>query len=94
MTYALLVPTMIDLLLSEGALRDADPACCRTARYRYIPTRCALLWRRCRTRAWCRSSARPEASPIPVLSAEDHVLAATERPDLLRRSVGRSTAPS
>jgi acyl-CoA synthetase (AMP-forming)/AMP-acid ligase II len=88
-TCALLVPTMIDILLAEGALADANP---RVLQYGAMPihpdTLRAALTALPNTRM-VQIFGQTEASPITVLNHEDHLLAASERPELLR-SVGRA----
>ena len=88
-TCALLVPTMIDMLLAEGALADADP---HVLQYGAMPihpdTLRAALTALPNTRM-VQIFGQTEASPITVLSHADHVAAAADRPDLLR-SVGRA----
>jgi acyl-CoA synthetase (AMP-forming)/AMP-acid ligase II len=87
-TCALLVPTMIEMLLAEGALADVSP---RVLQYGAMPihpdTLRATLDALPRTRL-LQIFGQTEASPIAFLSHEDHLRAATERPDLLL-SVGR-----
>ena len=88
-TCALLVPTMIEMLLAEGALADVSP---RVLQYGAMPihpdTLRATLDALPGTRL-LQIFGQTEASPIAFLSHEDHVRAATERPDLLL-SVGRA----
>jgi acyl-CoA synthetase (AMP-forming)/AMP-acid ligase II len=90
-TCALLVPTMIDILLGEGALADANP---KVLQYGAMPihpdTLKAALDVLPDTRM-VQIFGQTEASPISVLSHEDHVRAATSRPDLLL-SVGRAAS--
>ncbi len=88
-TCALLVPTMIETLLAQGALADVSP---RVLQYGAMPihpeTLRATLDALPHTRL-LQIFGQTEASPISFLSHEDHVRAATERPDLLL-SVGRA----
>jgi acyl-CoA synthetase (AMP-forming)/AMP-acid ligase II len=88
-TCALLVPTMIEMLLVEGALADVSP---RVLQYGAMPihpdTLRATLHALPKTRL-VQIFGQTEASPISFLSHEEHVRAATERPDLLL-SVGRA----
>ena len=88
-TCALLVPTMIEMLLADGALGDAAP---KVLQYGAMPihpdTLRATLEALPHTRL-LQIFGQTEASPIAYLSHEDHVRAATDRPDLLL-SVGRS----
>jgi acyl-CoA synthetase (AMP-forming)/AMP-acid ligase II len=88
-TCALLVPTMIEMLLAEGALADAAP---RVLQYGAMPIHPDTLRSTLATLPHTRLLqifGQTEASPIAYLSHEDHVRAATERPDLLL-SVGRA----
>ncbi len=88
MTCALLVPTMIEMLLAEGALGDARP---RVLQYGAMPihpeTLKATLGGLPSTRM-LQIFGQTEASPISYLDHEDHLRAADDRPDLLL-SVGR-----
>jgi acyl-CoA synthetase (AMP-forming)/AMP-acid ligase II len=88
-TCALLVPTMIEMLLAEGALAEVAP---RVLQYGAMPihpeTLRATLDALPHTRL-LQIFGQTEASPIAFLSHEDHQRAATERPDLLL-SVGRA----
>jgi acyl-CoA synthetase (AMP-forming)/AMP-acid ligase II len=82
-TCALLVPTMIDILLAEGALADADP---KVLQYGAMPIHPDTLKRALEALPDTRMVqifGQTEASPISVLSHEDHLRAATSRPDLL-----------
>jgi acyl-CoA synthetase (AMP-forming)/AMP-acid ligase II len=80
---------MIDILLAEGALADADP---KVLQYGAMPihpdTLKATLDVLPDTRM-VQIFGQTEASPISYLSHEDHVRAASSRPDLLL-SVGRA----
>lgn len=88
-TCALLVPTMIEMLLAEGALAEVAP---QVLQYGAMPihpeTLRATLDALPHTRL-LQIFGQTEASPIAFLSHEDHQRAATERPDLLL-SVGRA----
>ena len=88
-TCALLVPTMIEMLLAEGALGDASP---KVLQYGAMPihpdTLTATLAALPDTRM-LQIFGQTEASPIAYLSHEDHLRAAADRPDLLL-SVGRA----
>lgn len=88
-TCALLVPTMIDTLLAEGALADAAP---KVLQYGAMPihpdTLRAALQALPGTRM-LQIFGQTEASPIAYLSHEDHLQAITDRPDLLL-SVGKA----
>jgi acyl-CoA synthetase (AMP-forming)/AMP-acid ligase II len=87
-TCALLVPTMIEMLLAEGALADAAP---RILQYGAMPihpdTLRATLAALPGTRL-LQIFGQTEVSPIASLSHEDHLRAAGESPELLL-SVGR-----
>ncbi|HEX3955119.1 MAG TPA: fatty acid--CoA ligase family protein [Trebonia sp.] len=87
-THALLVPSMIEMLLSEGAL-DAVPL--RTLIYGASPIRPATLARVLALLPGIRMVnlfGQTEGSPITCLTPADHALAIAGRPELLR-SVGR-----
>jgi acyl-CoA synthetase (AMP-forming)/AMP-acid ligase II len=88
-TCMLLVPTMIEMLLAAGALADASP---RVLQYGASPihpdTLRATIDSLPNTRM-LQIFGQTEASPISFLSHEDHLRAATDRPDLLL-SVGRA----
>jgi acyl-CoA synthetase (AMP-forming)/AMP-acid ligase II len=90
-TCALLVPTMIEILLAEGALGDVAP---RVLQYGAMPihpdTLRATLAALPSTRL-LQIFGQTEASPIAGLSHEDHLRAAHDRPELLL-SVGRAVA--
>jgi len=87
-TCALLVPTMIEMLLAEGALGDASP---RVLQYGAMPihpeTLKATLVGLPSTRM-LQIFGQTEVSPIASLNHDEHVRAAADRPDLLL-SVGR-----
>jgi len=88
-TCVLLVPTMIEMLLAEGALADVSP---RVLQYGAMPIhpdvlRAALA--ALPTTRLLQIFGQTEASPISFLSHDDHLRAATDRPDLLL-SVGRA----
>ena len=88
-TCAMLVPTMIDMLLAEGALGDAVPAVLQYgAMPIHLDTMRAAMRALPRTR-FVQVFGQTEASPISFLSDEDHVRGAADRPDLLQ-SVGRA----
>jgi acyl-CoA synthetase (AMP-forming)/AMP-acid ligase II len=87
-THALLVPTMIEMLLSERAL-DAVPL--RTLIYGASPIRPETLARVLDLLPAVRMVnlfGQTEGSPITCLTSADHALAIAGRPELLR-SVGR-----
>lgn len=88
-TCALLVPTMIDVLLAEGALADAVP---RVLQYGAMPIHPDTLRAAMRVlpdTRFVQVFGQTEASPITSLSHADHVRGLTDRPELLR-SVGRA----
>ncbi|WP_131744891.1 class I adenylate-forming enzyme family protein [Frankia sp. Cppng1_Ct_nod] len=88
-THALLVPTMIDRLLAEGAL--ALPTL-RVLQYGASPIHPDTLREAMAVLPgvdFVQIFGQTEGSPITCLSFEDHRLAATTRPDLLR-TVGRA----
>src|SRR5262245_25058435 len=82
-TCALLVPTMIEMLLAAGALADARP---KLLQYGAMPihpeTLKAALAALPGTRM-VQIFGQTEASPITYLSHDDHMRAASKRPDLL-----------
>jgi acyl-CoA synthetase (AMP-forming)/AMP-acid ligase II len=87
-THALLVPSMIEMLLTEGAL-DAVPL--RTLIYGASPIRQETLRRVLDLLPGVRMVnlfGQTEGSPITCLTAADHALASAGRPELLE-SVGR-----
>ncbi len=87
-TCALLVPTMIDLLLAEGALADAAPT---TLQYGAAPihvdTLRAALAALPDTR-FVQIFGQTEVSPMTALTHADHLRALAGRPELLA-TVGR-----
>jgi acyl-CoA synthetase (AMP-forming)/AMP-acid ligase II len=90
-TSALLVPTMIDMLLSEGALADAHPA---ILQYGAAPIHAATLTAALdalpETR-FLQIFGQTEVSPITALTHADHVRALNGHPELLL-TVGRAVA--
>ena len=92
-TCSLLVPTMIDILLAEGALADALP---RVLQYGASPihpdTLTAAMGVLPDTR-FLQIFGQTECSPICYLDHEDHVRALNGRPDLLS-SVGLVAPPA
>jgi acyl-CoA synthetase (AMP-forming)/AMP-acid ligase II len=87
-TCALLVPTMIDLLLAEGALGDARPV---TLQYGAAPIHVDTL--RAALAAlpdtkFIQIFGQTEVSPITALTHADHLRALAGRPELLA-TVGR-----
>jgi acyl-CoA synthetase (AMP-forming)/AMP-acid ligase II len=88
-THALLVPTTIDILLEQDALRLPS---LRTLQYGASPIHPDTLSAAMATLPGVRFVnifGQTEGSPITCLTAEDHLLAASGRPELLR-SVGRA----
>jgi acyl-CoA synthetase (AMP-forming)/AMP-acid ligase II len=88
-TCALLVPTMIDLLLAEGALADAAPD---TLQYGAAPIHLDTL--RAAMAAlpdtqFVQIFGQTEVSPITALTNADHVQGLADRPELLS-TVGRA----
>ncbi len=88
-TCALLVPTMIEMLLSAGVLGEVNP---RVLQYGAMPihpeTLRAAMEVLPNTRL-LQIFGQTEASPLTFLSHQDHQRAITDRPDLLT-SVGRA----
>jgi acyl-CoA synthetase (AMP-forming)/AMP-acid ligase II len=90
-THALLVPTMIDLLLAEGALGDAHP---RILQYGAAPIDAQTLADALAAlpgTEFLQIFGQTEVSPMTALTAEDHVLGLGPRPELLT-TVGRAPA--
>ena len=88
-THCLLVPTMVEMLLQDGAL-DAVPL--DTLVYGAAPMSPETLRRVLRTVPGMNLVSifgQTEGSPIATLDADDHRRAATRRPDLLH-TVGRA----
>ncbi|WP_322749449.1 MULTISPECIES: fatty acid--CoA ligase family protein [unclassified Frankia] len=88
-THALLVPTMIDRLLAEGAL--ALPTL-RVLQYGASPIHPDTLREAMAVLpgvAFVQIFGQTEGSPVTCLNFDDHRLAATTRPELLR-TVGRA----
>jgi acyl-CoA synthetase (AMP-forming)/AMP-acid ligase II len=88
-THAMLVPTTIDILLEHGALSLPS---LRTLQYGASPIHPDTLRAAMDALPGVRFVnifGQTEGSPITCLTAVDHVLAAKDRPDLLR-SVGRA----
>jgi len=88
-TCALLVPTMIDMLLAEGALADAVPAVLQYGAMPIHPDTLRAAMRDLPETRFVQVFGQTEASPITSLSHEDHVRGAADRSDLLQ-SVGRA----
>lgn len=90
-THALLVPTMIDLLLSEGRLGDAKP---KVLQYGAAPIDPATLREALEALPdveFLQIFGQTEVSPVTALVHRDHVRGLTDRPDLLG-TVGRVVA--
>jgi acyl-CoA synthetase (AMP-forming)/AMP-acid ligase II len=88
-THALLVPTMIDLLLEQGALADAAP---RVLQYGAAPIDPRTLTEALAVlpdSEFCQVFGQTEVSPLTCLTHEDHLVGLHERPELLS-SVGRA----
>jgi acyl-CoA synthetase (AMP-forming)/AMP-acid ligase II len=88
-THALLVPTMVDILLEHDALPLPT---LRTLQYGASPIHPDTLGAAMAVLPGVRFVnvfGQTEGSPITCLTAEDHLLAASGRPELLR-SVGRA----
>lgn len=92
MTHALLVPTMIDQLLAEGALRTASAGSLCNLHYGAAPIHPATLHELLAAVPavdLVQVYGQTEGSPLTCLSAADHRRAAGEDPALLM-SVGRA----
>ena len=88
-THALLVPTMIDLLLAEGALADARP---RLLQYGAAPIHVATLAEALAAlpdTRFLQIFGQTEVSPLTALTHDDHLLGLRSRPELLT-TVGRA----
>jgi acyl-CoA synthetase (AMP-forming)/AMP-acid ligase II len=90
-THALLVPTMIDLLLAEGALADAHPRILQYGAAPIDPQTLADALAALPGTEFLQIFGQTEVSPMTALTAEDHLLGLGARPELLA-TVGR--APS
>jgi acyl-CoA synthetase (AMP-forming)/AMP-acid ligase II len=90
-THALLVPTMIDLLLAEGALADAHPRVLQYGAAPIDPQTLADALAALPGTEFLQIFGQTEVSPMTALSAEDHLLGLGPRPDLLT-TVGRPPA--
>jgi len=87
-TCALLVPTMIDTLLADGSLADASPKVLQYGAMPIHPETLRAAMKALPDTRFLQIFGQTEGSPICFLSHDDHVRAATDRPDLLL-SVGR-----
>jgi acyl-CoA synthetase (AMP-forming)/AMP-acid ligase II len=88
-THALLVPTMIDVLLSAGALNDAHP---RVLQYGAAPIDSGILTDALAVLPdveFLQIFGQTEVSPLTALTHADHVRGLGSRPDLLS-TVGRA----
>ena len=88
-THALLVPTMIDRLLEEGALGDAHP---RVLQYGAAPIHRATLAEALAALPdveFLQIFGQTEVSPLTALTHADHLLGLGDRPELLD-TVGRA----
>lgn len=88
-THALLVPTMIDLLLAEGALASAHP---RVLQYGAAPIDVRTLAEALAALPgtdFLQIFGQTEVSPITALTAQDHLLGLGARPEILA-TVGRA----
>ena len=89
MTCALLVPTMIDILLAEGALADAAPAILQYGAAPIHPETLRGALAALPDTTFTQIFGQTEVSPICYLDHDDHLRALAGRPDLLT-SVGRA----
>jgi acyl-CoA synthetase (AMP-forming)/AMP-acid ligase II len=87
-TSALLVPTMIDLLLAEGALGDAHPRVLQYGAAPIDPTTLVAALRVLPDTQFVQIFGQTEVSPITALAHADHERALDGRLDLLS-TVGR-----
>ena len=90
-THVLLVPTMIDLLLTQGALPDARP---KVLQYGAAPIDPATLRDALATLPdveFLQIFGQTEVSPVTALTHHDHMRGLADRPDLLA-TVGRAVA--
>jgi acyl-CoA synthetase (AMP-forming)/AMP-acid ligase II len=88
-THALLVPTMIDLLLAEGALADARPRILQYGAAPIDPQTLGDALAALPGTEFLQIFGQTEISPITALTAADHVLGLGSRPELLS-TVGRA----
>jgi acyl-CoA synthetase (AMP-forming)/AMP-acid ligase II len=90
-THILLVPTMIDLLLTQGALADAKP---KVLQYGAAPIDPAMLREALAALPdveFLQIFGQTEVSPVTALTHSDHLRGLADRPDLLA-TVGRAVA--
>lgn len=90
-THMLLVPTMIDLLLAQGALADAQP---KVLQYGAAPIDPAMLREALAALPdveFLQIFGQTEVSPVTALTHSDHLRGLADRPDLLA-TVGRAVA--
>ncbi|MFI5053217.1 MAG: class I adenylate-forming enzyme family protein, partial [Acidimicrobiia bacterium] len=90
-THALLVPTMIDLLLAEGALADARPRVLQYGAAPIDPQTLADALAALPGTEFLQIFGQTEISPVTALTAGDHILGLGSRPELLS-TVGRAPA--
>ncbi len=87
-TCSLLVPTMIDILLAEGALADANPKVLQYGASPIHPDTLRAAMEALPNTRFLQIFGQTELSPISYLDHADHLRAAAGRPDLLT-SAGR-----
>jgi acyl-CoA synthetase (AMP-forming)/AMP-acid ligase II len=88
-TCSLLVPTMIDILLAEGALADANPKVLQYGASPIHPDTLRAAMADLPNTRFLQIFGQTELSPISYLDHADHLRAAAGRPDLLT-SAGRA----
>lgn len=82
-TCALLVPTMIELLLAEGALAEFSPSVLQYGAMPIHPDTLRATLAALPDTRLLQIFGQTEASPLTYLSHDDHLRAAGDRPDLL-----------
>lgn len=87
-TCSLLVPTMIDILLTEGALADANPKVLQYGASPIHPDTLRAAMETLPNTRFLQIFGQTELSPISYLGHADHLRAVAGRPDLLT-SAGR-----
>ncbi len=87
-TCSLLVPTMIDILLTEGALADANPKVLQYGASPIHPDTLRAAMETLPNTRFLQIFGQTELSPISYLDHADHLRAVAGRPDLLT-SAGR-----
>jgi acyl-CoA synthetase (AMP-forming)/AMP-acid ligase II len=88
-TGALLVPTMIDMLLSEGALADAHPTILQYGAAPIDPATLRAALDALPDTRFLQIFGQTEVSPVTALTHADHVRALNGHPELLS-TVGRA----